>query len=130
MKLTVEFPSVSYREGPQGVIRLARAIEQIGYDHIDMFDHVVMGYPMAGREPGPYPAQMPILEAFMALPRGPKAASLEVQTGAHLRSLVFHTDSHRNGVGAFLHRRRSESCSRSSTANSQTQCTSNKLKWR
>jgi probable F420-dependent oxidoreductase len=67
MKLTVEFPSVSYREGPKGVMRLAQAIEQIGYDHIDMFDHVVMGYPMAGRPPGPYPAQMPILEAFMAL---------------------------------------------------------------
>src|SRR5216117_139178 len=67
MKLTVEFPSVSYREGPRGVMRLAQAIEQIGYDHIDMFDHVVMGYPMAGREPGPYPAQMPILEALMAL---------------------------------------------------------------
>jgi probable F420-dependent oxidoreductase len=67
MKLTVEFPSVSYREGPKGVMRLAQAIEQIGYDQIDMFDHVVMGFPMAGREPGPYPAQMPILEAFMAL---------------------------------------------------------------
>ena len=67
MKLTVEFPSVSYREGPPGVLRLARAIEQIGYDHIDMFDHVVMGYPIEGRPPGPYPAQMPILEALMAL---------------------------------------------------------------
>ena len=67
MKLAVEFPSVSYREGPQGVMRLAQAIEQIGYDHIDMFDHVVMGYPMEGRPPGPYPAQMPILEALMAL---------------------------------------------------------------
>src|SRR4029434_8225545 len=67
MKLTVEFPSVSYREGPKGVMRLAQAIEQIGYDHIDMFDHVVMGYPMADGRPGPYPAQMPILEAFMAL---------------------------------------------------------------
>src|SRR5439155_1700251 len=67
MKLTVEFPSVSYREGPPGVMRLAQAIEQIGYDHIDMFDHVVMGYPMQGRPPGPYPAQMPILEALMVL---------------------------------------------------------------
>src|SRR5499425_979733 len=67
MKLTVEFPSVSYRAGPQGVMRLAQAIEQIGYDHIDMFDHVVMGYPMEGRPPGPYPAQMPILEALMVL---------------------------------------------------------------
>jgi len=33
------------------VLRLARGIEQIGYDHIDMFDHVVMGYPIAGRPP-------------------------------------------------------------------------------
>jgi probable F420-dependent oxidoreductase len=67
VKLTVEFPSVSYREGPEGVMKLARALEQIGYDHIDMFDHVVMGYPIEGRPPGPYPAQMPILEALMVL---------------------------------------------------------------
>jgi probable F420-dependent oxidoreductase len=67
MKLTVEFPSVSYREGPEGVVRLARGIEQIGYDEIDMFDHVVMGYPIAGRPPGPYAATMPILEALMTL---------------------------------------------------------------
>jgi probable F420-dependent oxidoreductase len=67
MKLTVEFPSVSYREGPPGIMRLAQAIEQIGYDHIDMFDHVVMGYPAEGRPPGPYPPQMPILEALTVL---------------------------------------------------------------
>src|SRR5262249_16251545 len=66
MKLTVEFPSVSYREGSQGVMRLAQAIEQIGYDYIDMFDYVVMGFPMEGRPPGPYPAQMLILEVLMA----------------------------------------------------------------
>ena len=67
MKLSVEFPSVSYREGPEAVLRLARAIEQIGYDHIDVFDHVVMGFPIDGRPPGPYPATMPILEALMTL---------------------------------------------------------------
>ncbi len=67
MKLAVEFPSVAYREGPEGVARLARAIESIGYDHIDMFDHVVMGHPRPGRPPGPYTASMPILEALMAL---------------------------------------------------------------
>src|SRR5262249_48297758 len=49
------------------VTRMARAIEQIGYDHIDVFDHVVMGYPIAGRPPGPYTATMPILEALMTL---------------------------------------------------------------
>ena len=67
MKLAVEFPSVSYRDGPGAVPRLARAIEQIGYDHIDMFDHVVMGFPIDGRPPGPYNAAMPILEALMTL---------------------------------------------------------------
>jgi len=67
VKLAVEFPSVSYREGPAAVVRLARAIERIGYDHIDIFDHVVMGIPIEGRPPGPYNPAMPILEALMAL---------------------------------------------------------------
>jgi probable F420-dependent oxidoreductase len=67
MKLTVEFPSVSYREGPEAVRTFARAVEEIGYDHIDVFDHVVMGYPIEGRPPGPYTATMPILEALMLL---------------------------------------------------------------
>jgi probable F420-dependent oxidoreductase len=67
MKLTVEFPSVSYREGHDAVRRFARTVEEIGYDHIDIFDHVVMGYPMEGRPPGPYAAQMPILEAFILM---------------------------------------------------------------
>jgi len=67
VKLSVEFPSVAYREGPGAVARLARALEDIGYDHIDVFDHVVMGHPMEGRPPGPYSAGMPILEALMAL---------------------------------------------------------------
>ena len=67
MKLAVEFPSVSYREGPEAVLRLAGAIERIGYDHIDMFDHVVMGFPIDGRPVGPYNPAMPILEALMTL---------------------------------------------------------------
>ncbi len=67
MKLSVEFPSVSYREGPAAVAGLARAIERIGYDHIDIFDHVVMGVPIDGRPRGPYNAAMPILEALTAL---------------------------------------------------------------
>jgi probable F420-dependent oxidoreductase len=67
MKLSVEFPSVSYREGPAAIAELARAIERIGYDHIDIFDHVVMGVPIEGRPRGPYNAAMPILEALVAL---------------------------------------------------------------
>jgi probable F420-dependent oxidoreductase len=67
MKLSVEFPSVAYREGPDGVRRFAAALERIGYDHIDVFDHVVMGFPIDGRPPGPYNAAMPILEALVTL---------------------------------------------------------------
>ncbi len=67
MKLAVEFPSVAYREGPEAVARLARAIEELGYDQLDMFDHVVMGFPTADRPGGPYPPQMPILEALTTL---------------------------------------------------------------
>jgi probable F420-dependent oxidoreductase len=67
MNLSVEFPSVSYREGPEAVLRLARALERIGFDHIDIFDHVVMGHPIDGRPPGPYNPAMPILEALMTL---------------------------------------------------------------
>jgi probable F420-dependent oxidoreductase len=67
VKLSVEFPSVAYREGADAGRRLAGAIEQIGYDHIDVFDHVVMGYPIEGRPGCPYPATMPILEALMTL---------------------------------------------------------------
>ena len=45
MKLSVDYPSVAFREGPDKVLELAKAIEEIGYDEIAVFDHVVMGYP-------------------------------------------------------------------------------------
>ena len=43
MKISVVFPSVMYREGPSGVKKLMQGIEAIGYDELDVFDHVVMG---------------------------------------------------------------------------------------
>ena len=67
MKLAVEFPSVAYRWGTEAVLDLARAVEDAGYDEIDMFDHVTMGHPAEGRPSGPYPPQMPLLEAFVTL---------------------------------------------------------------
>jgi len=67
MKIAVEFPSVIYREGPEAVGRLARAVDEIGFDQLDIFDHVVMGHDMEGREKNRYPAKMPILEAFTTL---------------------------------------------------------------
>jgi len=67
MKLSVEFPSVAYREGPERVVELAEAIEEIGFDDLAMFDHVVMGHATATRRAPMYPPQMPILEAFITL---------------------------------------------------------------
>ena len=67
MHLSVEFPSVAYREGPEAVIKMAQAIESIGFDQLDVFDHVVMGHDHPSRESSRYPAGMPILEALMML---------------------------------------------------------------
>ncbi len=67
MHLSVEFPSVAYREGPEAVIKMAQAIESIGFDQLDVFDHVVMGNDHPSRESSRYPAGMPILEALMML---------------------------------------------------------------
>ena len=66
MKIAVDFPSIAFREGPQRVLDLAKAIEDLGYDEIAAFDHVAMGHPGEGRFTI-YPANMPILEALMLL---------------------------------------------------------------
>lgn len=67
MKLSVEFPSVVSREGPEQVVALARGIEAAGYDDLAVFDHVVMGYETATRPAPIYPTKMPILEALITL---------------------------------------------------------------
>jgi len=67
MKLAVVFPSVMYREGPDGVQRLIQGIETLGYDELDLFDHVVMGHPTERRRAAIYSATMPLLEPFMTL---------------------------------------------------------------
>jgi probable F420-dependent oxidoreductase len=67
MKLAVEFPSVAFREGSRAVQQMARAIEEIGFDELAVFDHVVMGYPTDSRSAPIYPPQMPVLEALMTL---------------------------------------------------------------
>jgi probable F420-dependent oxidoreductase len=67
LKISVVFPSVIYREGPEGVRKLIKGIEDLGYDELDMFDHVVMGYPTETRRAPFYTPKMPIMEAFMML---------------------------------------------------------------
>jgi probable F420-dependent oxidoreductase len=67
MRISVDFPSVAYREGPAKVVELARAIEALGFDDLAVFDHVVMGYATESRQAPMYPSQMPILEALVTL---------------------------------------------------------------
>jgi probable F420-dependent oxidoreductase len=67
LKLTVDYPSVAFREGPAKVLALGTALEDIGYDEIAVFDHVVMGYPRGDRKGPRYPPQMPILEAIVLM---------------------------------------------------------------
>lgn len=67
MRLAVQFPSVFYRGGPAAVTALVQGVERLGYDQVDMFDHVTMAQPMEGRSTGPYPATMPLLEALTTL---------------------------------------------------------------
>jgi alkanesulfonate monooxygenase SsuD/methylene tetrahydromethanopterin reductase-like flavin-dependent oxidoreductase (luciferase family) len=67
MKLAVEFPAVSYREGPAQVARMAKGVEDIGYDQLDIYDHVIMGHDIEGRDKSYYTAKMPVLEAVAML---------------------------------------------------------------
>jgi probable F420-dependent oxidoreductase len=67
MKLALQFPTLIHHEGPAAIAKIARAAESIGFDQIDFFDHVVMGHPMEGRDPSPYPTEIPILEPLVAL---------------------------------------------------------------
>ena len=67
MLLSVDFPSIAYREGPAKVVEMAAAIKAIGYDDLAVFDHVVMGYATESRAAPMYPSQMPILEALVTL---------------------------------------------------------------
>lgn len=85
MKISVVFPSVLYREGPEGVATLIRAIEEIGFDELSMFDHVVMGHPTETRRAPFYSPTMPIMEAFMMLSH---AAALTTTIGLGTGVLV------------------------------------------
>jgi alkanesulfonate monooxygenase SsuD/methylene tetrahydromethanopterin reductase-like flavin-dependent oxidoreductase (luciferase family) len=49
MHVAVEFPLATQRWGTEAVLELARAIEDAGYDEIDLFEHVTVGLPIPGR---------------------------------------------------------------------------------
>ena len=79
------FPSVMYREGPDAVHALIRGIEEIGYDELSMFDHVVMGHPTESRRAPHYSPTMPIMEALMMLAT---AAAVTTKIGLSTSVLV------------------------------------------
>src|SRR5215207_7792501 len=49
MHVAVEFPLAAQRWGTDAVLELARGIEDLGYDEIDLFEHVTVGHPIPGR---------------------------------------------------------------------------------
>jgi probable F420-dependent oxidoreductase len=49
MRLAVEFPLAPHRWGHNAVLDLARAIEDLGFDEIDLFEHVTVGLPLPHR---------------------------------------------------------------------------------
>lgn len=49
MHLAVEFPPDAHLWGQDATLELARAIEELGYDQIDLFDHVTVGLPTPTR---------------------------------------------------------------------------------
>ena len=85
MKLSLQFPTIICHEGPDAIAKIARAADAIGFDQLDFFDHVVMGHPMEGRDPSPYPPQIPILEPLVALGF---AAALTERIGLGIEVLV------------------------------------------
>jgi probable F420-dependent oxidoreductase len=68
MKVGVIYPQIELKGDPEALHNYARAIEQIGYDHLLMYDHVV-GAVHDGREPklmGPYTDRDPFHDPLVA----------------------------------------------------------------
>jgi probable F420-dependent oxidoreductase len=68
MKLGTTYPQIELGGDPQSLRRFAQATEQLGYDHILLYDHVV-GAVHEGRDPplwGPYTEKDPFHDIFTA----------------------------------------------------------------
>ncbi len=68
MKLGTTYPQIELGGDPQSLRRFAEATEQLGYDHILIYDHVV-GAVHEGRDPplwGPYTEKDPFHDIFTA----------------------------------------------------------------
>ncbi|MGY9073647.1 MAG: LLM class F420-dependent oxidoreductase [Acidimicrobiales bacterium] len=67
MKIGIVYPQIELGGDPESVRRIARATEDLGFDHLLAYDHVV-GAVHEGREPkltGPYTEQHPFHDPFV-----------------------------------------------------------------
>jgi probable F420-dependent oxidoreductase len=68
MKIGIVYPQIELRGDPDAVRRIGLAVEELGFDHILFYDHVV-GAVHEGREPklwGPYTEADPFHDPFVA----------------------------------------------------------------
>jgi hypothetical protein len=110
MRLSLQFPTIVYREGPEALAQIARAAERIGFDQIDFFDHVVMGHPMEGRDPqklgfqaqitAPFEPDDPVGRGFHSSPERIAAVAASArQAGfgwAAINGIAVHANGARN----------------------------------
>ncbi len=65
MKFGVVFPQTEIGRDARGVREFATAVEDLGYDHLVIFDHVLGAEPREGRPRGPYTHEMAFHEPFV-----------------------------------------------------------------
>ena len=68
MKIGAVYPQIELGGDPQALDRIGRTVEELGYDHLLMYDHVV-GAVHADRDPplwGPYTEKDPFHDPFVA----------------------------------------------------------------
>ena len=86
MKLAVEFPSVAFREGPEKIIELAKAVEEIGYDELAVFDtdeaiQLLRAY--WGDEKVDFTGKHYNTDAIAMEPKPPQGATLPIWVGGY-----------------------------------------------
>ena len=66
MKIGIVFPQTEFKEGPEAVRDYAQAAEQLGYNHVLVYDHILGANPeRSDRLAGPYTHEDPFLEPFV-----------------------------------------------------------------
>ena len=82
----VEFPSVAFREGPEKILELAKAVEEIGYDELAVFDtdeaiQLLRAY--WGDEKVDFTGKHYNADAIAMEPKPPQGATLPIWVGGY-----------------------------------------------